>query len=41
MFAASNRNIIENWVKKKKLEQIFPNIYSFLFRILICIIIYA
>ena len=40
-FAASNRNIIENKVKKKKLEQVFPKIYSFLFRTLICIINYT
>ena len=41
VFAASNRNINENRVQKKKLEQIFPKIYSFLFRTLICIINYA
>ena len=41
VFPALNRNIIENGVKTKKLEQIFPKIYSFLFRILIGIINYA
>ena len=41
VFPALNRNIIENGVKRKKLEQIFPKMYSFLFRILICIINYA
>ena len=32
VFLASNRKIIENRVKKKNLEQIFPKFYSFLFR---------
>ena len=41
VFADSNRNIIGNRVKKKKLEQVIPKIYSFLFRTLICIINYA
>ena len=41
MFAASNRNIIKTRVEKKKLEQIFSKIFSFLFRTLICIINYA
>ena len=34
VFAASNRSIIKNRVKKKKLEQVFSKIYSFLFRTL-------
>ena len=38
VFPALYRNIIENRVKRKKLEQIFLKIYSFLFRTLICII---
>ena len=38
---ASNRKIIENKVKKKNLEQIFPKFYNFLFWTLICIINYA
>ena len=37
VFAASNSIIVKNRVKKKKLEQIFSKIYSFLFRTLICI----
>ena len=41
VFAASNMNIIKNGVKRKKFEQIFSKIYSFLFRTLICIINYA
>ena len=42
VFAASNRNITEfNRTLKKKLEQIFPKIYSFLFRTLIYIINYT
>ena len=32
VFVASNRKIIKNRVLKKKLEQIFSKIYSFLFR---------
>ena len=35
------RKIIENRVKKKNLEQIFPKFYNFPFRTLICIINYA
>ena len=35
VFAASN------WRKKKKLQQIFPEIYSFLLHTLICIIKYV
>ena len=31
VFAASNKNIIEDRVEKKKLEQILPKICSFLF----------
>ena len=31
VFSASNRKIIENRVKKKNLEQIFPKFYIFLF----------
>ena len=31
VFSASNRKIIENGVKNKNLEQIFPKFYSFLF----------
>ena len=31
MFLASNMKIIENRVKKKNLEQIFPKFYNFLF----------
>ena len=41
VFLASNRKIIENRVKDKNLEQIFPKYYSFLFRTLMCIINYA
>ena len=41
VFAASNRDIIENRVLKKKLEQFFPKIHSFVFQTLICIINYA
>ena len=41
VFLASNTKIIENRVKNKNLEQIFPKFYSFLFRTLICIINYA
>ena len=41
VFLASNRKIIENRVKNKNLEQIFPKSHSFLFRTLICIINYA
>ena len=41
VFAASNRNIIKNWVYKNKLEQIFAKMYSFLFWTLICMINYA
>ena len=41
VFAASNRNIVKNRTKKKKLEQLFSKIYSFLFRTLICINNYA
>ena len=41
VFAALNRNIIENRVEKKKLEQISPQNFSFLFRTLICIFNYA
>ena len=41
VFPALNRNINENRVKRKKLEQIFPKFYSFLFRTLICMINYA
>ena len=41
MFLASNRKIIENRVKKKNLEQIFPKLYGFLFRTSICINNYA
>ena len=40
MFAASNRKRIKNRVLKKKSEQIFSKIYSFLFRTLIFIINY-
>ena len=31
VFLTSNRKIIENRVKKKNLEQIFPKFYNFLF----------
>ena len=41
VFLASNRKKIENRVKKKNLEQIFPKFYSSLFRTLICIINFA
>ena len=42
VFAASNRNtILKNRAQKKKLEQIFPKNFSFLFRTLISIINYA
>ena len=41
VFLASNTKIIENRVKNKNLEQIFPKYYSFLFRTLICITNYA
>ena len=41
VFLASNTKIIENRVKNKNLEQIFPKFYSFLFETLICIINYA
>ena len=40
MFLAPNTRIIENRVKKKNLEQIFPKFYNFLFWTLICIINY-
>ena len=40
MFLASNTKIIENTVKKKNLQQIFPKSYNFLFWTLICIINY-
>ena len=41
VFLVSKRKIIENRVKSKNLEQIFPKFYSFLFLTLICIINYA
>ena len=40
-FLASNTKIIENRVKKRNLEQIFPKFYNFQFWALICIIDYA
>ena len=41
VFLASNRKIIENRVKEKNLEQIFPKFYNFQLQTLICIINYA
>ena len=41
VFLEWNRKIIENRVKKKNLEQIFPKFNNFLFWIFICIINYA
>ena len=41
VFLASNRKIIENSLKKKNLEEIFPKFNSFVFRTLICINNYA
>ena len=41
VFATSNRNLIKSRVLKKKLKQIFPKIYRFLFQTLVCIINYA
>ena len=41
VFAASNGDIIENSVLKKKLDQFFPKIHNFVFQTLICIINYA